>query len=86
MRERSSTGLRSTPTSSATCSCPLHIVHGTPDRIFRVDGARRIHAGARSSDKTLTEFPDGDHCVTNRSHEKHQLIADWFADRLPPGR
>ena len=62
--------------------CPLHIVHGTPDRIFRVDGARRIHAGARSPDKTLTEFLDGDHCVTNRSHEKHELIADWFADRL----
>jgi alpha-beta hydrolase superfamily lysophospholipase len=62
--------------------CPLHVVHGTPDRIFRVDGARRIHAGARSPDKTLTEFPDGDHCVTNRSHEKHALVADWFADRL----
>jgi hypothetical protein len=66
--------------------CSLHVVHGTPDRIFRVDGARRIHAGAHSPDKTLTEFPDGDHCVTNRSHEKHQLVADWFADRLPPRR
>jgi alpha-beta hydrolase superfamily lysophospholipase len=62
--------------------CPLHVVHGTPDRIFRVDGARRIHAGAHSTDKTLTEFPDGDHCVTNRSHEKHTLVAAWFAERL----
>ena len=62
--------------------CPLHVVHGTPDQIFRVDGARRIHAGAHSPDKTLTEFPDGNHCVTNRSHEKHVLVADWFADRL----
>jgi dienelactone hydrolase len=62
--------------------CPLHVVHGTPDRIFPVDGARRIHSGAHSTDKTLTEFPDGDHCVTNRSHEKHTLVATWFADRL----
>jgi dienelactone hydrolase len=62
--------------------CPLHVVHGTPDRIFRVEGARRIHAGARSLDKTLSEFPDGDHCVTNHSHEKHELVADWFADRF----
>jgi len=64
--------------------CPLHVVHGTPDQIFRVDGARRIHAGAHSPDKTLTEFPDGNHCLTNRSHEKHVLVADWFADRLTP--
>ena len=66
--------------------CPLHVVHGTPDQIFRVDGARRIHAGAHSPDKTLTEFPDGNHCVTNRSYEKHVLVADWFADRLTPRR
>ena len=66
--------------------CPLHVVHGTPDPIFRVDGARRIHAGAGSEDKTLSEFADGDHCVTNRAHEKHSLIADWLADRLSPRR
>jgi alpha-beta hydrolase superfamily lysophospholipase len=62
--------------------CPLAVVHGTPDRVFRVEGARRIHDGAGSPDKTLIEFADGDHCVTNRSHEKHTLVADWFADRL----
>jgi alpha-beta hydrolase superfamily lysophospholipase len=62
--------------------CPLLVVHGTPDHVFRVDGARRIHAGASSVDKTLTEFPDGDHCISNRSHEKHTLISDWFAGRL----
>jgi alpha-beta hydrolase superfamily lysophospholipase len=62
--------------------CPLHVVHGTPDQIFRVEGARRVYVGAASPDKTLTEYADGDHCVSNRSHEKHMLIADWFADRL----
>jgi dienelactone hydrolase len=62
--------------------CPLHVVHGTPDQVFRVEGARRVYDGAASTDKTLTEYADGDHCVSNRSHEKHVLIADWFADRL----
>jgi alpha-beta hydrolase superfamily lysophospholipase len=62
--------------------CPLHVVHGTPDQVFRVEGARRVYDGAASIDKTLTEYADGDHCVSNRSHEKHVLIADWFADRL----
>jgi dienelactone hydrolase len=62
--------------------CPLHVVHGTPDQVFRVEGARRVYQGAPSGDKTLTEYADGDHCVSNRSNEKHMLIADWFADRL----
>jgi alpha-beta hydrolase superfamily lysophospholipase len=62
--------------------CPLHVVHGTPDHVFRVEGARRVYEGAASADKTLSEYADGDHCVSNRSHEKHMLIADWFADRL----
>ncbi len=69
-----------------TVRCPLHVVHGTPDRVFRVDGARRIHTGARSADKTLTEFPDGDHCITNHSQKMHTLVADWFAERLGPAR
>ena len=62
--------------------CPLHVVHGTPDQVFHVEGARRVYDGASSTDKTLTEYADGDHCVSNRSNEKHMLIADWFADRL----
>jgi dienelactone hydrolase len=67
-------------------TCPLHVVHGTPDQVFRVEGARRVYEGAASADKTLTEYPDGDHCVSNRSNEKHMLIADWFADRLAGAR
>ena len=66
--------------------CPLHVVHGTPDHVFRVEGARRVYEGAASPDKTLTEYADGDHCVSNRSHEKHTLIADWFVDRLQPAQ
>ena len=65
--------------------CPLHVVHGTPDQVFHVEGARRVYDGASSTDKTLTEYADGDHCVSNRSNEKHMLIADWFADCLARG-
>lgn len=63
-------------------TCPLHVVHGTPDRIFLVESARRIHAHAASRDKTLSEFPDGDHCIANRSSEMQALLAGWLADRL----
>jgi alpha-beta hydrolase superfamily lysophospholipase len=65
--------------------CPLHVVHGTPDTIFLAASARRIHAGAASEDKTLSEFPDGDHCIANRSHERNTLIADWLGARLRAG-
>ena len=65
--------------------CPLHVVHGTPDTVFLVDGARRIHALAGSDDKALSEFPDGDHCIANRSHEKNVLFADWLSSRLQRG-
>ena len=30
----------------------------------------------------MHEWPDGDHCIYNHSHEKHTLVADWFTDRL----
>lgn len=62
--------------------CPLHVVHGTPDRIFLIENARAIYDGAASEDKTFTEFPDGDHCIYNHSHEKNCLTADWFVERL----
>jgi hypothetical protein len=52
------------------------------DRVFEIDGARRVFDWAPSQRKLFTEFPDGDHCLSNRSHENHTLIADWLADQL----
>jgi esterase/lipase len=63
-------------------SCPLHVVHGTPDRVFMIDGARMLYDWAASAQKTFTEFADGDHCISNRAHEKDALIGDWFVDHL----
>lgn len=66
----------------ARLRCSLLALHGTPDRVFLVDNARALFEGAGSADKTWREWPDGDHCIYNHSHEKHSLVSDWFADRL----
>jgi dipeptidyl aminopeptidase/acylaminoacyl peptidase len=63
--------------------CPLLVVHGAPDRVFLLENARRLlEEAAFSTDRQLVVFDDGDHCVYNRSHEKHCLIGDWFLDCL----
>lgn len=61
---------------------PLLVLHGTPDQVFLIENARALFDGAASTDKTFREWPDGDHCIYNHSHEKHVTVADWFADRL----
>lgn len=66
----------------AQLTCPLLVLHGTPDQVFLVENARRLFDLAASTDKTWREWPDGDHCIYNHSHEKHALVADWFTDRL----
>ena len=62
--------------------CPLLVVHGGQDRIFSIGNALSICEKASSEDKTALIWDDGDHCIYNHSHEKHSLIADWFAARL----
>jgi alpha-beta hydrolase superfamily lysophospholipase len=66
--------------------CPLLVLHGVPDALFTVAEARSLYDDAPSTDKTLMLWEDGDHCIYNHSHEKHALIADWFADRLGGNR
>ncbi|GHF22583.1 alpha/beta hydrolase family protein [Pseudolysinimonas yzui] len=67
-------------------TCPLLVLHGTPDQVFLVENARALFDAAGSQDKTFREWPDGDHCIYNHSHEKHVLVADWLGDRLKTGR
>jgi alpha-beta hydrolase superfamily lysophospholipase len=62
--------------------CPLHVVHGTPDRVFLIANARALHDRAASQDRTFSEFPDGDHCIYNRAHERNCLIGDWLVERI----
>lgn len=64
--------------------CPLMVLHGQPDQIFLIESARRLFAAAGAHDKTLIEWPDGDHCIYNHSYDKHAAVSDWFTDRLHP--
>lgn len=73
-----------TPDDLAQLTCPLLVLHGTPDRVFLIENARALFDQAAASDKTFREWIDGDHCIYNHSHEKHVTVADWFADRLLP--
>lgn len=63
-------------------TCPLLVLHGTPDQVFLIENARALHDHAGSDDKTFLEWADGDHCIYNHSHDKHTRVSDWFADHL----
>ncbi|MBN9085132.1 MAG: hypothetical protein J0I16_26780 [Rhizobiales bacterium] len=62
--------------------CPLLVIHGGEDRIFSLANGLSIYENALSRDKSAVVWDDGDHCIYNRSHEKHSRIADWFATIL----
>ncbi len=70
------------PPARNRIACPLLQLHGAPDALFTLEEARPIYDAAPTDDKTLVVWEDGDHCLYNRSHEKHCLIADWFAEKL----
>jgi alpha-beta hydrolase superfamily lysophospholipase len=66
----------------ASVSCPLLIVHGARDHLVSTDDARSLFDWAKSADKQMVVYSDGDHCVYNHSDDKHNLISDWILDRL----
>lgn len=74
------------PAAENRIACPLLQLHGAPDALFTLAEARPIHDDAPAADRTLVVWEDGDHCLYNHSHEKHCLVADWFAARLRPPR
>jgi pimeloyl-ACP methyl ester carboxylesterase len=62
--------------------CPLLVVHGGADAIFRLENARRLHEHAGSSDRRIVVWDDGGHCLYNHAFERNCLVADWFSERL----
>ena len=66
----------------APVSCPLLIVHGALDHLVSTEDARSLFDWARSADKRMIIYSDGDHCVYNHSDDKHNLISDWVLERL----
>jgi esterase/lipase len=69
----------------AAVSCPLLIVHGALDHLVSTDDARSLFDWAKSADKQMVIYSDGDHCIYNHSDDKHNLISDWVLDRLSAG-
>jgi pimeloyl-ACP methyl ester carboxylesterase len=63
-------------------ACPLLIAHGGLDPMVSVADVTEFLGWAGSADKQLQIFADGDHCIYNHPADKHDLIGDWFLDRL----
>ena len=70
------------PQSENRITCPLLVLHGTADRLFSPERAVELARWAPAADKRVVLWEDGDHCVYDRSSEKHGLVGDWFADQL----
>ncbi|HEY1562435.1 MAG TPA: alpha/beta fold hydrolase [Caulobacteraceae bacterium] len=68
--------------SDTSIRCPLLIVHGALDHLVSREDARSLFDWARSTDKKMIVYSDGDHCVYNHSDDKHNLISDWVLERL----
>lgn len=64
--------------------CPFLIVQGGLDPLVSPADSERMLGWARSSDKRMHVFEDGDHCIYKRPADKHALIGDWLAERLGP--
>jgi len=71
-----------TVTTDTPLTCPLLIVQGGLDPMVSNEDAKAIFDWAKSPDKQMVTFSDGDHCVYNHADDKHNLIGDWVADRL----
>jgi len=74
--------VRADPRTARPLRCPLLVLHGTPDQVFLIENSRALFALLQYQHKTFREWPDGDHCISHHSHEKHVVLADWFADQL----
>ena len=70
------------PAPEESITCPLLVVHGGLDHLVSTEDARGIFDAAKSSDKQMVIYSDGDHCVYNHADDKHNLISDWVSSRL----
>jgi 2,6-dihydroxypseudooxynicotine hydrolase len=61
--------------------CPVLVVHGRRDSIFRWQQATRIAESLGSRAKLLMD-DDGVHCCHNHAFQYRTAIADWLSERL----
>ncbi|HEV8635721.1 MAG TPA: alpha/beta hydrolase [Chloroflexota bacterium] len=73
-------------TTLARIELPLLVVFGKQDRLIPYRQAERLFAEARSADKQLAIYPDGNYACNNVPYVYRPLVADWVAARLAAGR
>lgn len=65
-----------------TLTCPLLIVQGGLDPLVSVEASGQMLGWARSAERRMHVFEDGDHCIYKRPADKHALIGDWFVETM----
>ena len=62
--------------------CPLLVLHGEADDIFKVESAKRIYDEAKSKDKTFVAYPDAWHCCAGSGSKAMRLTMDWLNEHF----
>ena len=62
--------------------CPLMVMHGGADPIFKVESAKRIYDEAKSKDKTFVAYPGAWHCCAGEGTKAVRLTLDWLGEHL----
>jgi len=62
--------------------CPLLVINGDKDPIFKPASSQRIYDEAKSKDKTIKLYPGSWHCSIGHDNECYRFMADWMAERL----
>ena len=63
-------------------TCPLLVLHGGADPVFKPASAKRIVDAARSADKTFVAFPGAWHCCAGAGSKAQRLTLDWLSEHL----
>ncbi|WP_372984760.1 alpha/beta hydrolase family protein [Microbacterium sp.] len=60
----------------------LLVLHGGADPLVTQAMAEGLWKGARTANREMVIFSDGDHCIYNHKTDRDILVADWMFDRL----
>ena len=63
-------------------ACPILVLHGGADPLFSQANVQKLHDLCRADDRTMTVWPDGEHCLYSYAAERNMLVASWFRSRL----
>jgi len=63
-------------------TCPLFVVHNTPDPLIPSSNVKQLFDLAPTRDKKLVSYPGPDHNAHADNTEATALVGDWLAERL----